>query len=155
MYLPCLGSYSCCISWCYCKAIMAALSSLLHSVLTFLSPDFMPSCVICSLHLSLLFSSRENSENNNAGGNKQNQLSPLDGGKSLMSSSEDEFSPPPSPDQNSALLLQANMSHPGASAYSMPGLGAPQSVHGMHGHPHQLQDSLLGPLTSSLVDLGS
>lgn len=99
--------------------------------------------------------SRENSENNNAGGNKQNQLSPLDGGKSLMSSSEDEFSPPQSPDQNSALLLQGNMNHPGASAYSMPGLGAPQPVHGMHGHPHQLQDSLLGPLTSSLVDLGS
>uniref|UniRef100_A0A3Q3J4P2 Sine oculis homeobox homolog 1a n=1 Tax=Monopterus albus TaxID=43700 RepID=A0A3Q3J4P2_MONAL len=98
---------------------------------------------------------RENSENNNAGGNKQNQLSPLDGGKSLMSSSEDEFSPPQSPDQNSALLLQGNMNHPGASAYPMSGLGAPQPVHGMHGHPHQLQDSLLGPLTSSLVDLGS
>lgn len=98
---------------------------------------------------------RENTENNNAGGNKQNQLSPLDGGKSLMSSSEDEFSPPQSPDHNSALLLQGNMSHPGASAYSMTGLGAPQPVHSMHGHPHQLQDSLLGPLTSSLVDLGS
>ncbi|KAL0164344.1 hypothetical protein M9458_040097, partial [Cirrhinus mrigala] len=60
----------------------------------------------------------------NTGANKQNQLSPLDGGKSLMSSSEDEFSPPQSPDQNSVLLLQGNMSHPGASAYSMTGLGA-------------------------------
>lgn len=108
-----------------------------------------------SPHSSRVVVSRENSENNNAGGNKQNQLSPLDGGKSLMSSSEDEFSPPQSPDQNSALLLQGNMSHPGASAYSMSGLGAPQPVHSMHGHPHQLQDSLLGPLTSSLVDLGS
>lgn len=98
---------------------------------------------------------RENSENNNSGANKQNQLSPLDGGKSLMSSSEDEFSPPQSPDQNNVLLLQGNMSHPGASAYPMAGLGAAQSVHGMQGHPHQLQDSLLGPLTSSLVDLGS
>ncbi|KAI4804727.1 hypothetical protein JOQ06_028547 [Pogonophryne albipinna] len=98
---------------------------------------------------------RENSENSNAGGNKQNQLSPLDGGKSLMSSSEDEFSPPQSPDPNSALMLQGNMNHPGASAYPMSGLGPPQPVHSMHGHPHQLQDSLLGPLTSSLVDLGS
>lgn len=106
-------------------------------------------------HVPLAVISRENTENNNAGGNKQNQLSPLDGGKSLMSSSEDEFSPPQSPDQNSALLLQGNMGHPGASAYSMSGLGAPQPVHSMHGHPHQLQDSLLGPLTSSLVDLGS
>ncbi|KAK2883510.1 hypothetical protein Q8A67_017147 [Cirrhinus molitorella] len=70
---------------------------------------------------------RENSENSNTGANKQNQLSPLDGGKSLMSSSEDEFSPPQSPDQNSVLLLQGNMSHPGASAYSMTGLGAAQS----------------------------
>uniref|UniRef100_A0A8C6T4W2 SIX homeobox 1b n=1 Tax=Neogobius melanostomus TaxID=47308 RepID=A0A8C6T4W2_9GOBI len=86
---------------------------------------------------------RENTENNGAGGNKQNQLSPLDGGKSLI------------PEPNSALLLQGNMSHPGASAYPLSGLGAPQSVHGMHGHAHQLQDSLLGPLTSSLVDLGS
>uniref|UniRef100_A0AAY4AWV5 Sine oculis homeobox homolog 1a n=1 Tax=Denticeps clupeoides TaxID=299321 RepID=A0AAY4AWV5_9TELE len=82
---------------------------------------------------------RENSENSNAGANKQNQLSPLDGGKSLMSSSEDEFSPP----------------HGGAPAYPMGGLGGAQPVHGMPGHPHQLQDSLLGPLTSSLVDLGS
>lgn len=104
---------------------------------------------------ALIIFDRENSENNNTGANKQNQLSPLDGGKSLMSSSEDEFSPPQSPDQNSVLLLQGNMSHPGASAYSMTGLGAAQSVHGMQGHPHQLQDSLLGPLTSSLVDLGS
>lgn len=126
---------------------------------TLFSPQLMscvPACFLTSLPLFLSpFFPRENSENNNAGGNKQNQLSPLDGGKSLMSSSEDEFSPPQSPDQNSALLLQGNMSHPGASAYPMSGLGAPQPVHGMHGHPHQLQDSLLGPLTSSLVDLGS
>lgn len=121
--------------------------------------ESMPLSTLCVGHFSPhsphVVISRENSENNNAGGNKQNQLSPLDGGKSLMSSSEDEFSPPQSPDQNSALLLQGSMSHPGASAYSMSGLGAPQPVHSMHGHPHQLQDSLLGPLTSSLVDLGS
>lgn len=104
--------------------------------------------------LSCVSPRRENSENTNAGGTKPNQLSPLDGGKSLMSSSEDEFSPPQSPDQNS-LLLQGGLSHPGASAYSLPGLGGPQAAHGLHGHPHQLQDSLLGPLTSSLVDLGS
>ena len=112
-------------------------------------------CVHGSVDLTRLFTSRENSENNNSGNNKQNQLSPLDGGKSLMSSSEDEFSPPQSPDHSSVLLLQGNMSHPGASSYPMSGLGGPQSVHGLHGHPHQLQDSLLGPLTSSLVDLGS
>ena len=122
---------------------------------THLKPIFQNCACLRSFPLFVLSFSRENSENNNAGGNKQNQLSPLDGGKSLMSSSEDEFSPPQSPDQNSALLLQGNMNHPGASAYSMSGLGAPQPVHSMHGHPHQLQDSLLGPLTSSLVDLGS
>lgn len=122
---------------------------------TYLKPIFQNCACLRSFLLFVLSFSRENSENNNAGGNKQNQLSPLDGGKSLMSSSEDEFSPPQSPDQNSALLLQGNMNHPGASAYSMSGLGPPQPVHSMHGHPHQLQDSLLGPLTSSLVDLGS
>lgn len=97
-------------------------------------------------------SGRENSENSNAGANKQNQLSPLDGGKSLMSSSEeDEFSPPQSPEQSPALLLQANMNHP-ASSYSMSGLAMQSHP---HQHQHQLHDSILGPLTSSLVDLGS
>ncbi|KAE8586987.1 hypothetical protein XENTR_v10021827 [Xenopus tropicalis] len=97
----------------------------------------------------------ENTENNNTSSNKQNQLSPLDGGKSLMSSSEEEFSPPQSPDQNSVLLLQGSLTHPGGSSYSLSALSASQGGHGLQGHQHQLQDSLLGPLTSSLVDLGS
>ncbi|NXH34499.1 SIX1B protein, partial [Myiagra hebetior] len=96
---------------------------------------------------------RENTENNNAATNKPNQLSPLDGSKPLMSSSEEEFSPPQSPDQNSVLLLQGNLNHARSSGYSLSGLGASQTPHSLQGH--QLQDSLLGPLTSSLVDLGS
>uniref|UniRef100_A0A2K5PWM3 SIX homeobox 1 n=2 Tax=Platyrrhini TaxID=9479 RepID=A0A2K5PWM3_CEBIM len=98
---------------------------------------------------------KENTENNNSSSNKQNQLSPLEGGKPLMSSSEEEFSPPQSPDQNSVLLLQGNMGHARSSNYSLPGLTASQPSHGLQAHQHQLQDSLLGPLTSSLVDLGS
>ncbi|XP_065259775.1 homeobox protein SIX1 isoform X1 [Emys orbicularis] len=90
----------------------------------------------------------ENTENNNTSTNKPNQLSPLDGGKPLMSSSEEEFSPPQSPDQNSVLLLQGNLNHARSSNYSLTGLTASQTS-------HSLQDSLLGPLTSSLVDLGS
>ncbi|NXH10164.1 SIX1 protein, partial [Bucco capensis] len=85
--------------------------------------------------------------------NKPNQLSPLDGSKPLMSSSEEEFSPPQSPDQNSVLLLQGNLSHARSSGYSLSGLAASQTPHSLQSH--QLQDSLLGPLTSSLVDLGS
>uniref|UniRef100_A0A8C9MTD6 SIX homeobox 1 n=1 Tax=Serinus canaria TaxID=9135 RepID=A0A8C9MTD6_SERCA len=96
---------------------------------------------------------KENTENNNAATNKPNQLSPLDGSKPLMSSSEEEFSPPQSPDQNSVLLLQGNLSHARSSGYSLSGLAASQTPHSLQGH--QLQDSLLGPLTSSLVDLGS
>ncbi|NXJ47217.1 SIX1B protein, partial [Spizaetus tyrannus] len=96
---------------------------------------------------------RENTENNNAATNKPNQLSPLDGSKPLMSSSEEEFSPPQSPDQNSVLLLQGNLSHARSSGYSLSGLATSQTPHSLQGH--QLQDSLLGPLTSSLVDLGS
>ncbi|TRZ16978.1 hypothetical protein HGM15179_010072 [Zosterops borbonicus] len=68
-------------------------------------------------------------------------------------SSEEEFSPPQSPDQNSVLLLQGNLSHARSSGYSLGALGASQTPHSLQGH--QLQDSLLGPLTSSLVDLGS
>ncbi|XP_059374270.1 homeobox protein six1a-like [Carassius carassius] len=97
---------------------------------------------------------RENSENSGVGG-KQSQRFSLDGVKSLMSSSEDEFTPPQSPEHNPVLLLQGNMNNHGAPAYPMPGLGAQHSVHSMQGHPHQIQDSLLGSLTSSLVDLGS
>lgn len=127
------------------------------------------SCQLPSLHLTLFFNLlfffltiwccplflRENTENNNSSSNKQNQLSPLEGGKPLMSSSEEEFSPPQSPDQNSVLLLQGNMGHARSSNYSLPGLTASQPSHGLQAHQHQLQDSLLGPLTSSLVDLGS
>ncbi|XP_048341799.1 homeobox protein SIX1 [Sphaerodactylus townsendi] len=98
---------------------------------------------------------RENTENNNTSTNKANQLSPLEGPKSLMSSSEEEFSPPQSPDQNSILLLQGNLSHARNSTYALTGLSASQPPHGLPAHQHQLQDSLLGPLTSSLVDLGS
>nr|XP_016851381.1 PREDICTED: homeobox protein SIX1 [Anolis carolinensis] len=109
---------------------------------------------------------RENTENNSASTNKPNQLSPLGGGaKALLSSSEEEFSPPQSPDQassssSSLLLLQGGLAHARtpSSAYALPGLppGAPPPPHALPPHhPHQLQDSLLGPLTSSLVDLGS
>uniref|UniRef100_A0A8C4KHR7 SIX homeobox 1 n=1 Tax=Dromaius novaehollandiae TaxID=8790 RepID=A0A8C4KHR7_DRONO len=93
---------------------------------------------------------RRNTENNNAAPNKPNQLSPLDGSKPLLSSSEEEFSPPQSPEQNSVLLLQGSLGHARGSGYGLGGLAASQSLQG-----HQLQDSLLGPLTSSLVDLGS
>ncbi|KAK9409351.1 SIX homeobox 1 [Crotalus adamanteus] len=98
---------------------------------------------------------KENTENNNASTNKQNQLSPLDGAKPLISSSEEEFSPPQSPDQNSILLLQGNLTHARNSSYSLTGLTASQPAHSLQPHQHQLQESLLGPLTSSLVDLGS
>lgn len=96
-----------------------------------------------SLHLTLFFNLlffffltiwccplflRENTENNNSSSNKQNQLSPLEGGKPLMSSSEEEFSPPQSPDQNSVLLLQGNMGHARSSNYSLPGLTASQPL---------------------------
>uniref|UniRef100_A0ACB8G7H3 Homeobox protein six1b n=1 Tax=Sphaerodactylus townsendi TaxID=933632 RepID=A0ACB8G7H3_9SAUR len=107
------------------------------------------------LHNRVFENLRENTENNNTSTNKANQLSPLEGPKSLMSSSEEEFSPPQSPDQNSILLLQGNLSHARNSTYALTGLSASQPPHGLPAHQHQLQDSLLGPLTSSLVDLGS
>ncbi|TRY55254.1 hypothetical protein DNTS_015736 [Danionella cerebrum] len=94
---------------------------------------------------------RENIENNGLGG-KQSQRSPLDGIKSLMSSSEDDFSPPQSPEQNPAMLPE-NIHSPGAHAFPMPGLGAQHPLHSLQGHP-QIHESLLGSLTSSLVDLG-
>uniref|UniRef100_A0A8B9JNM2 Sine oculis homeobox homolog 1a n=1 Tax=Astyanax mexicanus TaxID=7994 RepID=A0A8B9JNM2_ASTMX len=85
------------------------------------------------------------------------RLSPLDGeGKSLMSSSEEDFSPPPSPRHThphthaphpTALsFLRGDGIHPAA------GLGVLQQ---QQGHPVQLQDSLLGPLASSLAELSS
>ncbi|XP_072532831.1 homeobox protein six1a-like [Salminus brasiliensis] len=90
---------------------------------------------------------------------RPSRLSPLDGGgggKSLMSSSEDDFTPPQSPqhthslthtpDPTSLSFLRGDVSHPPAI------LGVLQQ---QQGHPVQLQDSLLGSLTSSLEELGS
>ncbi|KFP29541.1 Homeobox protein six1b, partial [Colius striatus] len=79
----------------------------------------------------------------NAATNKPNQLSPLDGSKPLMSSSEEEFSPPQSPDQNSVLLLQGNLSHARSSGYSLSGLATSQTPHSLPSHPPH--DPLTGP----------
>ncbi|KAI4891614.1 hypothetical protein NFI96_027400 [Prochilodus magdalenae] len=90
---------------------------------------------------------RENSEG------RQSRLSPLDGGrKSLMSSSEEDFSPPQSPRHN-----HPRAPEPNALSFLQGGIGHPPVSLGVQqqGHPVHLQDSILGPLTSSLVELGS
>ncbi|GCC24809.1 homeobox protein six1 [Chiloscyllium punctatum] len=101
---------------------------------------------------------RENTENTNTSGNKQNQLSPINRSKNLMSSSDEELSPPQSPDHCSAspvLLLPGSVNQSVDSTFSLHGLSSSPGGHAGPVHPHGLQDSLLGTLTSSLVDLGS
>ncbi|XP_059846639.1 homeobox protein six1 isoform X1 [Hemitrygon akajei] len=101
---------------------------------------------------------RENNENTNSSGNKQNQLSPINRSKNLMSSSDEELSPPQSPDHctgSPVLLLPGSLNQSVDSSFSLHGLSSSPGGHAGSIHPHGLQDTLLGTLTSSLVDLGS
>lgn len=100
----------------------------------------------------------ENNENSNS--NSHNPLSSsMNGGKTVLGSSDDDKTPSGTPDHNSsspALLLSSNpglqalhgMGHPqGPSAIPVPGADPM--------HHHTLQDSILNPMSSNLVDLGS
>ncbi|OCT77656.1 homeobox protein SIX2 isoform X1 [Xenopus laevis] len=100
----------------------------------------------------------ENNENSNS--NSHNPLSSsMNGGKTVLGSSDDDKTPSGTPDHTSsspALLLGGNpglqvlhgMSHPqGPSAIPV------SSADPMH--HHTLQDSILNPMSSNLVDLGS
>lgn len=114
------------------------------------------------LHFSqfLLFCvCRENNENSNS----HNPLtSSMNGNKSLLGSSDDDKTPSGTPDHTSpspALLLGSNAGlqslhglapPPGPSAIPVPG-GA-ESVHLHHSLHH---DTILNPMSSNLVDLGS
>lgn len=110
--------------------------------------DFPPFCV----------SSRENNENSNS--NSHNPLSAsMNGNKTVLGSSEDEKTPSGTPDHTSsspALLLGSN---PGLQP--LHGLGHPQGPSAIPVpstdpmHHHSLQDSILNPMSSNLVDLGS
>lgn len=114
-----------------------------------------------STRLSVLLFSvcRENSENSNS----HNPLtSSMNGNKSLLGSSDDDKTPSGTPDHTSpspALLLGSNAAlqslhglapPPGPSAIPVPG-GA-ESVHLHHSLHHE---TILNPMSSNLVDLGS
>lgn len=83
----------------------------------------------------------------------------MNGGKTVLGSSDDDKTPSGTPDHTSsspALLLTSNpglqalhgMGHPqGPSAIPVPGAD--------NMHHHTLQDSILNPMSSNLVDLGS
>ncbi|XP_010221018.1 PREDICTED: homeobox protein SIX2 [Tinamus guttatus] len=104
------------------------------------------------------YAPRENNENSNS--NSHNPLSAsMNGNKTVLGSSEDEKTPSGTPDHPSsspALLLGTTpglqplhgLGHPpGPSAIPVP------SADPMH--HHSLQDSILNPMSSNLVDLGS
>ncbi|KAG8443631.1 hypothetical protein GDO86_008976 [Hymenochirus boettgeri] len=100
---------------------------------------------------------RENNENSNS--NSHNPLTSMNGGKTVLGSSDDDKTPSGTPEHSSsspALLLSAN---PGLQA--LHGMGHPQGpsaipvTGGDPMHHHTLQDSILNPMSSNLVDLGS
>ncbi|CAH2254855.1 homeobox SIX2 isoform X1 [Pelobates cultripes] len=101
----------------------------------------------------------ENNENSNS--NSHNALSSsMNGSKTVLGSSDDDKTPSGTPDHTSSspgLLLSS--SNPGLQA--LHGMGHPQgpSAIPVPGadvmHHHTLQDSILNPMSSNLVDLGS
>lgn len=106
---------------------------------------------------------RENNENSNS--NSHNPLtSSMNGSKTILASSDDDKTPSGTPDHTSsspALLLTSNPGlqslhglapPPGPSAIPVP---SADSVHHHHHHHHSLHDTILNPMSSNLVDLGS
>ncbi|KAM3863400.1 homeobox protein SIX2a [Diretmus argenteus] len=104
---------------------------------------------------------RENNENSNS--NSHNPLtSSMNGNKTILGSSDDDKTPSGTPDHTShspALLLGSNPGlpslhglapPPGPSAIPVPSGG--DSVHHHHSLHH---DTILNPMSSNLVDLGS
>lgn len=94
----------------------------------------------------------------------------MNGSKSLLGSSDDDKTPSGTPDHHHntspspALLLGSNSSGlqslhglappPGPSAIPVPS-GADSVHHQLHHHHHGLHDTILNPMSSNLVDLGS
>lgn len=133
---------------------------LLHAAKVSFSPKASPVCC--------LFSFRENNENSNT--NSHNALtSSMNGNKTMMGSSDDDKTPVGTPDHTSsspALLLTSASglqplhglaAPPAPSAVPVPsGVNVPSadSLHHQH-HHHSLHDTILNPMASNLVDLGS
>ncbi|KAG8429244.1 hypothetical protein GDO86_017951 [Hymenochirus boettgeri] len=53
--------------------------------------------------------------------------------------------PPTKPRPELCPSVTGGLTHPGGSSYTLSALSASQGGHGLQGHQHQLQDSLLGP----------
>lgn len=114
---------------------------------------------LCSVSICHFFPRRENNENSNT--NSHNPLSSsMNGNKTILGSSDDDKTPSGTPDHTSsspALLLTSNSGlqslhglapPPGPSAIPVP---SADSVH----HHHSLHETILNPMSSNLVDLGS
>nr|XP_061794221.1 homeobox protein SIX2a isoform X1 [Nerophis lumbriciformis] len=117
----------------------------------------------------------ENNENsNNSNNNNGNPLtSSLNGTKTLLGSSDDDKTPAGTPDHHTspspALMLGSGGGQlaplhglappPGPSAIPVPGGGGGDPVHHHHHHHHHHHsmhhDTILNPMSSNLVDLGS
>ncbi|XP_059841305.1 homeobox protein SIX2a isoform X1 [Hypanus sabinus] len=109
----------------------------------------------------------ENSENSNsnvsAGGH--NQMNPsMNGNKNMLASSDEEKTPSQTPDHTSnspALLLGSLGQSSNSSLQPLHSLAAPPGPSAVAVpnsdviHHHALQDSMLNPMSSNLVDLGS
>ncbi|XP_078261956.1 homeobox protein SIX2a isoform X2 [Rhinoraja longicauda] len=109
----------------------------------------------------------ENSENSNSnvtpGGH--NQMNPsMNGNKNMLASSDEEKTPSQTPDHTSsspALLLGSLGQSSNSSMQPLHSLAAPPGPSAVAVpnsdviHHHALQDSMLNPMSSNLVDLGS
>lgn len=111
--------------------------------------------------MTLVSVRRENNENSN--GNSHNPLtSSINGNKTILGSSDDDKTPSGTPDHTSpspAQLLGANPGLPSLHGLAPPpgpsAIPVPSGPDSMHHHHSLHHDTILNPMSSNLVDLGS
>lgn len=101
---------------------------------------------------------RENNENANT--NSHNPMtSSMNGNKTLLGSSDDDKTPSGTPDNTSSTPAMLIASNSGLQMHGLappPGPSAmPVSSHDSVHHHHSLHDTILNPMSSNLVELGS
>lgn len=119
-------------------------------------------CVLLLFSLFVFCVDRENNENSNNNNSHNPLTSSMNGNKTLLGSSDDDKTPSGTPDHTSpspALLLGSNSGLPSLHGLAPPpgpsAIPVPSGADSVHHHHSLHHDTILNPMSSNLVDLGS